>query len=121
VKSRASASALTHSHTHFRSDTLVLFPRLDNAPCAGGDTRLPLLIEPPTRVGIHCHGAGEGRQRDWQHMEGGSRTLRLLTGTATTAKSGDSGSEERAQGVDGVDGVGLAGGRTRFTSPFAPR
>jgi hypothetical protein len=102
VKSRASG---THSRSHSHSHSCTLVPHLDDAPCTGGYTRVALLIEPPTWASIHCHGAGEGRQREWLHMEGGSKALRVLTGKATTAKSGGRGSEERPQGVDGVAGV----------------
>jgi hypothetical protein len=70
-----------------------------------GEHSLPL---PRRRRGPAARAAAHG---------GRQQALRVLTGKAATAKSGGRGRRRRGRRA----WRGLAGGRTRFTSPFAPR
>jgi hypothetical protein len=69
--------------------TAVCWPlsHLDDVPCAGGDTRHPLLTDLAILASIHCDAADEDPQRPSQHMEPGRKALRRLTGKESKAKA----------------------------------
>jgi hypothetical protein len=102
--------SLAQLHSCSPSRRRPMYRRRHEGPSADrtadvGEHSLPL---PRRRRGPAARAAAHG---------GRQQALRVLTGKAATAKSGGRGRRRRGRRA----WRGLAGGRTRFTSPFAPR